>query len=318
MLAAQFGHSAEQIQGGACMKVCFNPHYPGNPYQHIVAEALAAHGVHVQYGITMPHHLLHIHWQDRWLGRALPAGPKVFTCHNLLPHSGGSMRAMRTFLEQMDAVICHTEYMQVKLKDLFGVEAVVIAHPHYRGFYPDRVDKTQATAKLGLGSDNEVWLHFGAIKPYKRVDKLMQQFSELPGEHRRLLVAGHIHRVDQRKLQAIADKDSRIKLLPGFVSDDEVQYLLRAADVQVLAYDNITTSGSAMLGLSFGLQIVAPDLPEMKAQVPQGLFYKKHLKEVIPELEQGRTNITLNSAHSPDSIGRQTAQVYKKVMEAYR
>lgn len=298
------------------MRVCFDPHYPGNPYQHIVAESLTVFGVHVQYDIAKPHQLLHIHWQDRWLGRKLPKGPKVWTCHNLLPHKGGRMADMKAFVQQMDAVICHTDLMRQKLKLLLGVDAVVIPHPHYKGYYADYMTRAEARAELGLRDEDEVWLHFGAIKPYKRVDRLMQQFGELKGVHRKLLIAGNMHSVSKHSIHALAKRDKRIKLLPGYVPNEKVQCYLKAADVQVLAYDAITTSGSAMLGLSFDLPIVAPALQEIRSQVPQGLFYKRHIQEVLPELNKNRTITKLSHVHDPVHIGRRTFELYKKVMEA--
>lgn len=300
------------------MRVCFNPHYPGNPYQQIIAEALEVHDVKVDYKLNTPYDILHIHWQDKWLGKQLPKGRKVWTCHNLLPHNGGRMADMRAFAKQMDAVICHTHLMRQKLKLLLGVDAVVIPHPHYKGYYANDMTREEARAMLGFREEEEVWLQFGAIKPYKRVDRAIQQFSELRGENRRLLIAGKVHGVNERNLIALARKDKRIKLLPGFVPDDKVQQLFTAADVQVLAYDAITTSGSAMLGLSYNLPIVAPALQEVRSQVPQGIFYKRHLKEVLPQLERviKRQSITLGSEHDPEQIGQKTYQVYKKIMEA--
>lgn len=296
------------------MRVCFDPHYPGNPYQKILADALKEHGVQVQYGLERPYDLLHIHWQDRWLGKTLPQGPKVWTCHNVLPHAGGDMEAMKVFVGQMDAVICHTDYMQQQLRQLFGVEATVLAHPHYKEHYPNNLTKQQARAILGLDMTDEVWLHFGSIKPYKRVDKLIGQFMLLPGEHRKLLIAGQVHKVDLVKLKALVAEDERVKLMIGFVPDGEVQTYFKAADVLVLAYDKITTSGSAMLGMSFGLNIVVPDLPEIRSQVPSGAFYKKHLEEVLLHVKT-TTAQTLGLEHEPRIIAEKTARVYQKVME---
>ncbi|MEZ4597387.1 MAG: glycosyltransferase [Chloroflexota bacterium] len=47
-------------------------------------------------------------------------------------------------------------------------------------------------------------------------------------------------------------------LLPGNVPDDRMQVFLRAADVMVLPYRDVLTSGSAILAMTFGLPVVAP------------------------------------------------------------
>lgn len=47
-------------------------------------------------------------------------------------------------------------------------------------------------------------------------------------------------------------------LVPGQVPDDRMQVFLRAADVLVLPYRDVLTSGSAILGMTFGLPVIAP------------------------------------------------------------
>ena len=59
------------------------------------------------------------------------------------------------------------------------------------------------------------------------------------------------------------------------MADNELQYYFRAADVAVLPYRAVTTSGAAYLAFSFEVPIVAPRLgpfPELVGQ-GRGLLY---------------------------------------------
>jgi glycosyltransferase involved in cell wall biosynthesis len=50
----------------------------------------------------------------------------------------------------------------------------------------------------------------------------------------------------------------RITLIDRFLDNDELQLYLRAADAGVYPYDEVLTSGSILLALSFDLPIIAP------------------------------------------------------------
>jgi glycosyltransferase involved in cell wall biosynthesis len=45
-----------------------------------------------------------------------------------------------------------------------------------------------------------------------------------------------------------------------FIPDDDIQAYMNAADIVVLPYKNLLTSGAAMLAMSFGKPIIAPNV----------------------------------------------------------
>ena len=61
-----------------------------------------------------------------------------------------------------------------------------------------------------------------------------------------------------------------IRLIPHFVDDGIVQYVLRAADYVVLPYKRILTSGAVALALGFGRPVIIPDLPTLLEGVQPG------------------------------------------------
>jgi glycosyltransferase involved in cell wall biosynthesis len=61
-----------------------------------------------------------------------------------------------------------------------------------------------------------------------------------------------------KEIALAIDGDLRIKFLPGYVADDDVQVHLNACDVYVLPYQRVLTSGAAVLAMSFGKPCIAP------------------------------------------------------------
>jgi glycosyltransferase involved in cell wall biosynthesis len=232
--------------------------------------------------------VLHLHWPHRYLrpryGSAAVArwgtslelrllrrlGVRlVWTIHNVGAHDGGrgdaESRGQAAIAAACHAMICHCDAARVLAADAWGLDAAtrgrmhVIPHGSYAGVYPDTHDRPAARAKLGMAADETVFLFLGQIRPYKGVLELIEAFRSIEGEGVRLLVAGQVE--DEAMAEALreaAQDDGRISVRPGRVSDDRMALHLRAADVMVLPYRDVLTSGSAVLGMTFGLPVVAP------------------------------------------------------------
>jgi glycosyltransferase involved in cell wall biosynthesis len=111
-------------------------------------------------------------------------------------------------------------------------------------------------------------LFFGQVLPYKGVEELAEALGLLAAPLR-VTVAGACRdpRLARRLQRAAAALGGRMVLRLERVPDDELPSLLGSADVLVLPYRHVTTSGSALLGLAFGLPLVVPDLPAL-AELP--------------------------------------------------
>lgn len=232
--------------------------------------------------------VLHLHWTHRYLrgqfgirscGRHRTVlelrllrrlGVRiVWTVHNVGGHEGGRSEEERlahaAIASLSDVIVCHCEAARVLAADTFGLDAAirarmhVVPHGSYAGVYPDTFDRATAREALGLAPDQTVFLFLGQIRRYKGVQELLDAFGALERDDIRLVVAGRIDDPGLAgTLQRDAHEDPRISLLPGPVPDDRMQVFLRAADVMVLPYRDVLTSGSAILGMTFGLPVVAP------------------------------------------------------------
>jgi glycosyltransferase involved in cell wall biosynthesis len=107
-------------------------------------------------------------------------------------------------------------------------------------------------------------LFFGKVRPYKGVDTLLEAFAALPPElDAHLTVAGECGETPlAAELVELASRSrDHVTLSLQWFSEEEASRLLQSADVVILPFREITTSGSAMLALGHGLPLVVPDLP---------------------------------------------------------
>lgn len=149
---------------------------------------------------------------------------------------------------------------------LRGADQQVIPIGDYRDFYPNEdVSREQARETLGLPPEPTIGLALGMIRPYKNAKALIRCYVET-AENRDdtlLLIAGKpvpVSLGDRLRHAARDRKDVRLDL--GFVPDDMLQYYIRAADFAIVPTQLATTSGSALLALSFDRPVLLPHRAE--------------------------------------------------------
>jgi glycosyltransferase involved in cell wall biosynthesis len=199
----------------------------------------------------------------------------VWTAHNVLPHEPtfiDDIAARRKLVEAADWVIFHSDLTRQKLRGLGIIpkNSAIIPHGSYVGVYPYITTRKVARQKLGLKSSKFVYAYVGYIKPYKGVDTLLRAYAHLKSEEIELVVAGSCHDTGLR--QALQTTKGVI-WHDGHVLDKDLQYYFAAADVIVLPFRAVSTSGSALLALSFGKAVIVPNLGDL-AQLPDSIAYK--------------------------------------------
>ena len=144
----------------------------------------------------------------------------------------------------------------------------IVPHGTYGDFYGEKIDKTQAKEKFGIPAKSTVFLFFGNIKGYKGIFNLLSRFQKL--RERRddiyLIIAGRV--LDQELMPELTKQtmDANILFRPGFVQNDEVIDYFSSADLCVLPYEQVLTSGAAMLSVTMRCPVLAPSigiLPEV-------------------------------------------------------
>ncbi|WP_179958420.1 glycosyltransferase family 4 protein [Chitinimonas arctica] len=172
----------------------------------------------------------------------------------------------------------------------------VIPHGSYLGLIAPAMDRNLARDTLGLPQDEKVVLFFGQIKEVKGLDLLIEAF----GKHREamapvhLVIAGKVWKDDFARYQALIDQyglGDFCHLHIRYIPDDELSTFYSAADLIALPYRRIYQSGVLLMAMSFGVPVLASDLPGMK--------------EIITDGENG----FLFGAGDADLLGKQLVQV---------
>ena len=293
----------------------FHVHWPESSFNHRFFEAQ----------ITTQALLASIRWMKARGTRI------VWTVHNIAAHERRypehEERFWKRFIPQLDALIGLSEGSLAEARrrrpELQDVPSFVVAHPHYRGEYPDEMCRQQARERLGIEPDRPVLCFFGQIKRYKNVPALIQIALKMPEVV--LLVAGRPRDSGlEADIIALAKEQANIRLFLHHIPSNEAQLYLRAADLVVLPYLDILNSGTAILALSFDRPVWLPTgaLPsELKSWIPEpwiqdGELSKDALEHALsavrslPEATDGSHLRVLE----PQALAEQTANVYRKVV----
>ena len=140
----------------------------------------------------------------------------------------------------------------------------------FSGHYPDDASRESARRYFGIGAEAPVFVTLGAARAYKGLDLLLRAFAGVRERvpEARLIVAG------RTGLPAgsgrFVEPAPGVILMPNFIDDTTVQYVLRAADYAVFSFRRVMVSSSVLLAETFGLPVIVPDLPTLREMVEPG------------------------------------------------
>ncbi|MDR5674627.1 glycosyltransferase [Halalkaliarchaeum sp. AArc-GB] len=301
--------------------------------------------------------VLHLHWvhhfiiAERW-GRPLFAvllGVRLFlelvvlkllgvrlvwTVHNLVNHEGHAPRtelvSRHVVARLVNRIVVHCESAAGTVRDRYrlpervGDRIRVVPHGHFADAYRNEITQPEARRRLELPQGDPVLLYFGLIRPYKNVSELVETFRTVDGDARLLIVGNPWNEAIEHRVRRACKGDDRVEAVLEYVPDEHVQVYMRAADAVVLPFDSVLTSGSAVLGMTFGRAAIAPRLgclPDLVGSDggilydpvdPDGLRSGLHRAMNDPEglAAMGRRNRAAARQLDWNHIGKRTRTVY--------
>lgn len=199
----------------------------------------------------------------------------AWTAHNILPHGQtfpDDVAARKLLVRHCDVVFGHSDWTLASLTELGARPRrwVTVRHPAFKSEGSPEFPPSLATSSL------REFLFFGKILEYKGVEDLLEAFAKLSSAvPAHLTVAGECQDTQLRtKVEELAVcSGDRVALRIGRVPDSEVDSLMNSAHVVVLPFRRVTTSGSAMLALSYGKPLVVPALPAL-AELPADAVFR--------------------------------------------
>jgi glycosyltransferase involved in cell wall biosynthesis len=272
----------------------------------------------------------------------------IYTAHNVntLARNGKdnfwNRFTLKYFYRSVDHIIVHTKKSKKELMNDFRVkeEKISVIKFGLNIFTPQKgISKSVALKKLNLPPDKKIILFFGAINVYKGLENLIYAFQLLLDSKKdyHLVIAGESR--DNKYFSEIRSLINE-KIPPEFVSvffeyipDEDIELFFNAADCLVLPYKSISQSGVHFLSYSFGLPVIATDVGSFKEEDiienktgfvckpddPEDLaeaIIRYFDSELYTKLDQRRAEIKewASQNYSWDSIGKQTLELYKKLL----
>lgn len=244
-------------------------------------------------------HILHLHWQHSFLlahnkSRTIVKSflfileilllkmfgvRLVWTVHNIHNHEKQFVDIEIFFCKLLAkaaaGIIVHSHSAGEEVINVFKVSKKekihVIPHANYIDYYPNTIKKHEARKKLEIPGEKFVLLLLGRIRGYKGIKSLVRGFIRFNNRDSLLILAGMPHsREDKQEIHNLVKSTENIRFYSSYISDDEIQVFMNAADAVALPYENLLTSGAAILAMSFAKPVITPSHPFMKEVLNPG------------------------------------------------
>ncbi len=232
-----------------------------------------------------------VHWQFTELPVAdllamlairVLAVPQVYTAHELLPWTASPHHRwlFARLYRVVDATVVHSEDQRIELIRRFTVNPgrVHVAQlGDYALFATPSLPQTVARERLGLPEDRPIALFFGTIRPSKGLEVLLEAWALVArGEPEAiLLVVGKPYKgLDTGSINAMIERlriDASVRTRFEQVDPADTNAYYRAADVVVLPYHDIGTSGVLRYAYNSARPVIATSVGEHGSRVIAGL-----------------------------------------------
>lgn len=195
---------------------------------------------------------------------------------NIIPHEKrwGDRLFTRYFIKQIDAFITMSETVLHDLRAFTQKPALLEPHPLYDHFGTS-IPKNEARVKLGIDTNQFVFLFFGFIRKYKGLDLLLEAIAILKRKgikEFRVLIAGEFYedRKPYDSLIEALDVQELLILKTHFIADADLRNYFCTADVVVQPYRSATQSGVTPLAYHFEKPMIVTNVGGLPAMVQHG------------------------------------------------
>ena len=228
-------------------------------------------------------------------------GVKIyFVFHNKTAHDGKfiSKFSIRYMLFLSTKIIIHSKVSTRYLPKSQHKKCLYFPHPNYIDHYGKRIETNEVDKTNSLKL-----LFFGAIKPYKNIDLLIEILNEIRDVE--LLIAGYYQDLSFKEYLVQQVKYDNIKFKFGFIDDEEIPGLISDSDILIMPYDLTSSlnSGSVILAFSYGRTVICPKIATIE-DMESSNFYsysytdrESHKKELKKQIQKAIANNKIGRAH---------------------
>jgi glycosyltransferase involved in cell wall biosynthesis len=213
------------------------------------------------------------------LAAGLRAARNAELCvHEVDPGTGALAPLLRALVRPLfaaaDLLTVHTEREREDLWRLFKIDKQRIRVVSQAEYLQPRTKMTQAAARaaLELPADQPLFVAIGFLHPRKGFDRAIRGFAQMQSERARLYVVGSMWRADEvsrthvDELRRLADQTRGVEVREGYLSDEEFDQWIVAADALVLPYRVGWSSNVMERGLLYERPVITWDVGGMSEQ----------------------------------------------------
>ena len=182
-----------------------------------------------------------------------------------------------------DKVVVHNRFSLNHMLKMAGngtrKKIHTIKHGNYLLFTGNNVSKDYALERLKLDINFQYILFFGQIKKPKRLDLLIEAMPFIK-KNVKLIIAGRPWKDNFSYYQRIIEKlciQERVIKYIRYIEDRERDLFFNVCDALIIPYKVIYQSGVLLMGMSYGLPVIASDLEpnlEVIKDKKNGMLFK--------------------------------------------
>ncbi len=182
-----------------------------------------------------------------------------------------------------DYIIVHNRFSlkelikNIKIDDQNKIN--IIRHGAYSEFIDKNIKKNSARKMLRLDPGGKYLLFFGQIKKVKGLEILLSAMPSIRNNIK-LIICGKPWKDDFFIYDQIIEEykiQSRVIKFVRYIEDHERELIFKASDAIIIPYKRIYQSGVLLMGMSYGLPVIASDLEPIKEIIQDqnnGILFK--------------------------------------------
>ena len=220
---------------------------------------------------------------DLVLGQALRVARRSVVCVHEVEYeefrqSGCRRAAADFFWQSADELIFHSDYELENFRALFpgAARRAHIADHGANFFKHSHLDKESARRSLGVSQEVFLFLAIGFIQRHKGFDRAIRAFTGLHEHRAALAIVGSCRSAEPEflaylgELRSLETRTPGVELHEGYVSDEMFDRWIIAADVVVLPYRRIWSSGVLERAKLYETPVIATRVGGLHEQADTG------------------------------------------------
>lgn len=193
----------------------------------------------------------------------------IFICHNVFPHERFPLDRFLTklTLRRGDGFIVQSHQDEDDLCAILpGARHILTPHPTYNAFKIRNITMEGGRAQLQMPPDVPMLLFFGFIREYKGLRHLLKAMPTIRKALKQAVLwvvgdfGGEESKASYLQLIEQLELGDSIRLVEGYVPDEEVEKYFAAADLVICPYESATQSGIVQIAYGFEKPVVVTDV----------------------------------------------------------